>query len=122
MIPFEEDIVRAELAMNDAPGVEVPRRLRHLPRDAHGRPHPFFFRPKRKKQRRDYDVIIHSDNGDIFFSSDHSPDTFRLAVLDAQAEVGHRHASGRAVDDGEGARSLRGDAHEEEEVFVAQFG
>lgn len=58
----------------------------------------------------------------FFFLLENVPDPLRLAILDAQAEVGHRNASRGAIDDREGARPFRGDAHEEEEVLVPQFG
>ena len=40
IVAFQEDVVRIEFAVDDTAGVQVARRLRHLPRDADGRSHP----------------------------------------------------------------------------------
>lgn len=48
IVAFEEDVVRIELAVNDAAGVQITRRLRHLSRNTNSRTHPVHFKYKSK--------------------------------------------------------------------------
>lgn len=152
VVAVEENVVRIQFAVDDAPGVQVTSRLSYLARYTHASPHPsiektsditiksaiknsVLIRISTKKKTKSGTLSQNKWRSRKFKDKNikerqldkqgqsiiQLPDAFLLAIFDCQAWIGHGDAPRRAVDD-RVRRAIGGDAHEQQQVLVTQFG